>query len=156
MTHSYITGWLPKAEAQAKVKALIADGTYQKGQIKLSSYRWADLKDHSKGYVARVHVITGLHPELELGLTGKKKKAQKAEAEPVKEVEAVMETRTIKLFNAENEDGEFVKETSFQVDLTDEQVDFINDDANCSQAFDMVLSYAEDFGWVDFAEYEVA
>ena len=156
MTHSYITNWLPKEDAQAKVKALIADGTYKKGEIKLSSYRWADLKDHSKGYVARVHVITGLHPELELGLTGKKKKAQKAEAEPVKEVEATMETRTIKLFNAENEDGEFVKETSFQVDLTDEQVDFINDDANCVQAFDMVLSYAEDFGWVDFGEYEVA
>lgn len=157
MTHSYITSWLPKEDAQAKVKALIADGTYKKGEIKLSSYRWADLKDHSKGYVARVHVITGLHPELELGLTGKKKKkAQKAEAEPVKEVEATMETRTIKLFNAENEDGEFVKETSFQVDLTDEQVDFINDDANCVQAFDMVLSYAEDFGWVDFGEYEVA
>lgn len=155
MTYSYITNWISKEEAQAKVKSLIKDGTYKKGEIKLSSYRWADLKDHSKGYVARVHVVTGIHPELELGLTGKKK-AQKAEAEPVKEVEATMETRTIKLFNAENEDGEFVKETSFQVDLTDEQVDFINDDANCVQAFDMVLSYAEDFGWVDFGEYEVA
>ena len=65
MTHSYITNWLPKEDAQAKVKALIADGTYKKGEIKLSSYRWADLKDHNKGYVARVHVVTGLHPELE-------------------------------------------------------------------------------------------
>jgi hypothetical protein len=101
-------------------------------------------------------VVTGLHPELELGLTGKRKKAEKTEAEPVKEVEAVMETHTIKLFNAEHENGRIEKETSFKVDLTDEQVDFINDDANSSQAFDMVLSYAEDFGWVDFAEYEVA
>ena len=156
MTYSFITNWLPKEDAQAKVKSLIQDGTYKKGEIKLSSYRWADLKDHSKGYVARVHVVTGLHPELELGLTGKKKKAQKAEAEPVKEVEAEMETRTIKLFNAEHENGRIEKETSFKVDLTDEQVDFINDDANSAQAFDMVLSYAEDFGWVDFAEYEVA
>ena len=156
MTHSYITNWLPKEDAQAKVKALIADGTYKKGEIKLSSYRWADLKDHSKGYVARVHVVTGIHPELELGLTGKRKKSEKAEAKPVEEVETVMETRTIKLFNAEHENGSIEKETSFKVDLTDEQVAFINDDANCSQAFDMVLSYAEDFGWVDFAEYEVA
>lgn len=156
MTYSYITNWISKEEAQSKVKSLIKDGTYKKGEIKLSSYRWADLKDHSKGYVARVHVVTGIHPELELGLTGKKKKAQKAEAEPVKEVEAVMETRTIKLFNAEHENGRIEKETSFKVDLTDEQVDFINDDANSAQAFHMVLSYAEDFGWVDFAEYEVA
>ena len=156
MTYSFITNWLPKAEAQAKVKALIADGTYKKGEIKLSSYRWADLKDHSKGYVARVHVQTGIHHELELGLTGKKKAAVKTKSEPVKEVETAMETRTIKLFNAEHENGRIEKETSFKVDLTDEQVDFINDDANCSQAFDMVLSYAEDFGWVDFAEYEVA
>jgi hypothetical protein len=156
MTHSYITNWISKEEAQSKVKSLINDGTYKKGEIKLSSYRWADLKDHSKGYVARVHVVTGIHPELELGLTGKKKKAQKVEAEPVKEAEAVMETRTIKLFNAEHENGRIEKETSFKVDLTDEQVNFINDDKNCSQAFDMILSYAEDFGWVDFAEYEVA
>ena len=156
MTHSYITNWISKEEAQSKVKSLINDGTYKKGEIKLSSYRWADLKDHSKGYVARVHVVTGIHPELELGLTGKRKKSEKTEAKPVEEVETVMETRTIKLFNAEHENGRIEKETSFKVDLTDEQVDFINDDKNCSQAFDMILSYAEDFGWVDFAEYEVA
>lgn len=156
MSYSYITTWLPKEDAQAMVKSLISEGKFKKGEIKLSSYRWADLKDHSKGYVARVHVLTGLHPDMELGLCGRKKKAQKAEAEPVEEVESVMETRTIKLFNAEHENGSIEKETSFQVDLTDDQVTFINDDANCSQAFDMVLSYAEDFGWVDFAEYEVA
>lgn len=156
MSYSYITTWLPKEDAQTMVKSLISEGKYKKGEIKLSSYRWADLKDHSKGYVARVHVLTGLHPDMELGLCGRKKKAQKAEAEPVEEVESVMETRTIKLFNAEHENGSIEKETSFQVDLTDDQVAFINDDANCSQAFDMVLSYAEDFGWVDFAEYEVA
>lgn len=156
MSYSYITTWLPKEDAQAMVKSLISEGKFKKGEIKLSSYRWADLKDHSKGYVARVHVLTGLHPDMELGLCGRKKKAQKAEAEPVEEVESVMETRTIKLFNAEHENGSIEKETSFQVDLTDDQVAFINDDANCSQAFDMVLSYAEDFGWVDFAEYEVA
>ena len=87
MSYSYITTWLPKEDAQAMVKSLISEGKFKKGEIKLSSYRWADLKDHSKGYVARVHVLTGLHPDMELGLCGRKKKAQKAEAEPVEEVE---------------------------------------------------------------------
>ena len=81
MTHSYITGWLPKAEAQAKVKALIADGTYKKGEIKLSSYRWADLKDHSKGYLCRVLVVQGLRPDLECGTT--RPRVKQAEQQPL-------------------------------------------------------------------------
>ena len=72
MTTAFITGWIRKEEAQAKRMELIANGTYTKAQIKLSSYRWADLKDHSKGYLARVYVEAGIHPELELGETGRK------------------------------------------------------------------------------------
>ena len=74
---SYITTWLPKAEAQSLVKKYLADGTYQKGQIKLSAYRWVDLKDHDKGYLARVHVVTGIHPEMELGLCGRRQAKKK-------------------------------------------------------------------------------
>lgn len=155
MTHSYITNWLPKEDAQAKVKALIADGTYKKGEIKLSSYRWADLKDHSKGYVARVHVVTGIHPELELGLTGKRKKAQKAEAEPVEEVETEMKTYTIKLFNAIDVNGDTVKETSFTQDLSDEQVKFITKSNDSYGQYQMILSYAEDHGFDEFDEFEL-
>lgn len=155
MTHSYITNWLPKEDAQAKVKALIADGTYKKGEIKLSSYRWADLKDHSKGYVARVHVVTGIHPELELGLTGKRKKAQKAEAEPVEEVETEMKTYTIKLFNAIDANGDTVKETSFTQDLSDEQVKFITESDDSYGQYQMILSYAEDHGFDEFDEFEL-
>lgn len=73
MTTAFITGWIRKEEAQAKRLELIANGTYTKAQIKLSSYRWADLKDHSKGYLARVYVEAGIHPELELGETGRRK-----------------------------------------------------------------------------------
>lgn len=72
MINKYITNWVPVAEAKMIVLKYQADGTYKKGQIKLSSYRWADPSDHSKGYLARVHVEGGIHPELELGDTGKK------------------------------------------------------------------------------------
>lgn len=72
--YAIITGWIRKEDAQAQVKALIAEGKYQKGQIKLSSYRWADLNDHSKGYLARIMVIKGICPELEIGEPGRKKK----------------------------------------------------------------------------------
>ena len=73
MTTAFITGWIRKEEAQAKRMELIANGTYTKDQIRLSSYRWADLNDHSKGYLARVYVEAGIHSELELGMTGRKK-----------------------------------------------------------------------------------
>ena len=155
MTHSYITNWLPKEDAQAKVKALIADGTYKKGEIKLSSYRWADLKDHSKGYVARVHVVTGIHPELELGLTGKRKKVEKAEAKQVEEVESEVKSYTIKLFNAIDVNGDTIKETSFIQDLSDEQVKFITEGNDSYGQYQMILSYAEDHGFDEFDEFEL-
>lgn len=82
MFTAFITGWVKKEEAQAKVRELIANGTYQKGQIKLSSYRWADMNDHSKGYLARVHVVGGIHPELELGATGRRGPVATAPVQP--------------------------------------------------------------------------
>lgn len=152
MTHSFITNWLPKEDAQAKVKALIADGTYKKGEIKLSSYRWADPKDHSKGYVARVHVITGLHPELELGLTGKRKKAQKVEQEP--SVETVKMTAAKVHFHDCIQDGEPVQLIEIQTDLTDEQIELLKNDIE-GQGREIAISLAEDFNIDEFNRYEL-
>lgn len=72
MINKYITNWIPATEAQMLRLKYIVEGKYQKHQIQLSSRRWADPNDHSKGYLARVHVEGGIHPELELGDTGKR------------------------------------------------------------------------------------
>ena len=156
-TYSYITNWISKEEAQSKVKALISDGTYKKGEIKLSSYRWADLKDHSKGYVARVHVITGLHPELELGLTGKKKKVQKAETEPVEEVSAEEAefTKTKVQFHGCLQDGEHVQVIEVETDMTSEQIELLQNDPE-GQGQEIALSLAEDINIDEFNHYTLA
>ena len=88
MFNRYITNWIPTAEAQMIVLKHLADGTYKKGQIKLSSRRWADPNDHSKGYLARVYVIGGIHPELELGDTGRVKNTKPVEETKSTTVEA--------------------------------------------------------------------
>lgn len=67
-----VTNWISKADAQAKRKELIASGLDKK-QVKLSSYRWADIKDHSKGYICRVLVVKGLRPEMEAEVVIKRK-----------------------------------------------------------------------------------
>ena len=71
-----VTNWISKADAQAKRKELIASGLDKK-QVKLSSYRWADLKDHSKGYICRVLVVKGLRPEMEIEQPVRKAKTVK-------------------------------------------------------------------------------
>lgn len=71
-----ISQWMDVAEAKALVKSLVAEGKYAKGQVKLSSYRWKDLKDHDKGYLARVHAVPGICPEMEIGETGRKTKVE--------------------------------------------------------------------------------
>lgn len=157
MTHSYITNWLPKEDAQAKVKALIADGTYKKGEIKLSSYRWADLKDHSKGYVARIHVVTGIHPELELGLTGKRKKSEKTEAKQVEEVstEEVEFIKTKVQFHGCLQDGEHVQVIEVETDMTSEQIELLQNDPE-GQGQEIAISLAEDINIDEFNHYTLA
>lgn len=49
-----ISNWLPLAEAKELKAKLITSGEYGRGEVKLSSYKWVDTKDHSKGYLARV------------------------------------------------------------------------------------------------------
>lgn len=155
MTHSYITNWLPKEDAQAKVKALIADGTYKKGEIKLSSYRWADLKDHSKGYVARVHVVTGIHPELEIGLTGKRKKSEKTEAKQVEEVptEEVEFIKTkVQFHGCRSETGELIQVVEIESDMTSEQIELLQNEPE-GQGQEIAVSLAEDFHIEEFNHY---
>lgn len=60
-----VTNWISVAEAKDMRKELIASGLDKK-QVKLSSYRWADIKDHSKGYTCRVLIVKGLRPEMEV------------------------------------------------------------------------------------------
>ena len=72
-TFAAVTNWIAINEAKAKRAELIASGLDKK-QVKLSSYRWADIKDHSKGYICRVLVIKGLRPEIELADTKRVKK----------------------------------------------------------------------------------
>jgi len=154
MTYSYITNWISKVEAQAKVKELIADGTYKKGEIKLSSYRWADLKDHSKGYVARVHVVTGIHPELELGLTGKRKKTEKTETKPVEEIpnEEVEFIKTKVQFHGCLQDGESVQVIEVEADMTSEQIELLQNDPE-GQGHEIARSLAEDINIDEFNHY---
>ena len=71
-----ISQWMDVAEAKALVKSLVAEGKYAKGQVKLSSYRWKDLKDHDKGYLARVHAVPGICPEMEIAETGRRTKVE--------------------------------------------------------------------------------
>ena len=159
MTYSYITNWIPKLEAQAKVKELIANGTYKKGEVKLSSYRWADLKDHDKGYVARVHVVTGLHPELELGLTGKRKKAKKAEAKQKEELPEVVEDAQfskVKIqFHDCIQDNEPIQIIEAETDMTSEQIELLKTDAE-GQGYEIALSLAEDLNIEEFKRYSLA
>lgn len=79
-TTAAITAWIPTSEATTLIKSHIANGLYKKGEIKKSSYRWADVKDHSKGYICRVMVEAGLHPELEVKSERKNKKAETLKA----------------------------------------------------------------------------
>ena len=77
-----MTSWIPVDEAKAKIAELIENGTFTKTQIKKSSNLFANRKDKSNGYVCRVLIEAGIHPELEI------KKEKKATKKP-KKTEAV-------------------------------------------------------------------
>lgn len=71
-----ITTWINVNEAKALRAQLIAEGKVDKKDIALSSYRWADLKDKTKGYICRVMVIKGLLPDMEVATTKRVKKSK--------------------------------------------------------------------------------
>lgn len=77
-----MTSWIPVDEAKAKIAELIENGTFTKTQIKKSSNLFANRKDKSEGYVCRVLIEAGIHPELEIKKEKKAtKKVKKAETE---------------------------------------------------------------------------
>ena len=77
-----MTSWIPVDEAKAKIAELIENGTFTKTQIKKSSNLFANRKDKSEGYVCRVLIEAGIHPELEI-------KKEKKTTKKVKKVETV-------------------------------------------------------------------
>lgn len=80
-----MTSWIPVDEAKAKITELIKNGTFTKTQIKKSSNLFANRKDKSDGYVCRVLIEAGIHPELEI--KKEKKTAKKTKkAAPVEQV----------------------------------------------------------------------
>ena len=77
ITFAAVTTWISIADAKAKRAELIAQGIDKK-QVKLSSYRWKNIKDHSEGYICRVLIVKGLRSELELADTKRVKKNKAA------------------------------------------------------------------------------
>ena len=77
-----MTSWIPVDEAKAKIAELIENGTFTKTQIKKSSNLFANRKDKSEGYICRILIEAGIHPELEIKKEKKAaKKVKKAETE---------------------------------------------------------------------------
>lgn len=72
-----MTTWIPVDEAKAKIAELIEAGTYEKHQIKKSSNLFANRKDKSDGYICRILVEEGIHPELEAPKKEKKQRVTK-------------------------------------------------------------------------------
>lgn len=79
-----MTSWIPVDEAKAKIAELIENGTFTKTQIKKSSNLFANRKDKSDGYVCRVLIEAGVHPELEI-------KKEKKTTKKVKKTQAVVQ-----------------------------------------------------------------
>lgn len=84
MTFVDMTSWIPVDEAKAKIAELIENGTFTKTQIKKSSNLFANRKDKSDGYVCRVLIEAGVHPELEI-------KKEKKTTKKVKKAQAVVQ-----------------------------------------------------------------
>lgn len=83
-----MTSWIPVDEAKAKIAELIENGTYTKEQIKKSSNVFANRKNKDDGYICRVMVEAGIHPELELKKEKKTPKKVKKGAAPAQVTES--------------------------------------------------------------------
>lgn len=81
-----MTTWIPVDEAKAKIAELINNGTYAKHQIKKSSNLFANRKDKTDGYICRILVEAGIHPELELPKKQKKTRSTKKVTESAEAV----------------------------------------------------------------------
>ncbi len=87
-----MTGWIPVDEAKAKIAELIENGTFSKNQIKKSSNLFANRKDKSDGYICRILIEEGVHPELEAPKKEKKTAKAKTKVVPQKEKNEEKET----------------------------------------------------------------
>lgn len=63
---AFVSYWLSIPEANLKINELITSGAYKQNEIQKSSYRFKNGKDKEDGYVCRVVVEKGIHPELEV------------------------------------------------------------------------------------------
>ena len=86
-----MTSWIPVDEAKVKIAELIENGTFTKTQIKKSSNIFANRKDKTDGYVCRVLIEEGVHPELEL----KKEKKAPKKVKKVATLVQVVETQPV-------------------------------------------------------------
>lgn len=108
MTFVDMTSWIPVDEAKAKIAELIENGTFTKEQIKKSSNLFANRKDKSDGYICRVLIEEGIHPELEMSKKEKKTKAKskKTEKAEAAETQAVASDNRRYVVNAQLIDKE--------------------------------------------------
>lgn len=74
---SYISGWLKSDVATDLIAQYVAEGTYNKKQIKKGSPRFANGKDKTDGYEVRIIAVSGIHPELEQSVVGYRKQMEK-------------------------------------------------------------------------------
>lgn len=75
ITFVAVSAWISTTAAKELKNKLIEEGTYSKTELKLSSYRWADVKDHSKGYICRLMAVKGINPDMEIVTSVRKSKS---------------------------------------------------------------------------------
>lgn len=69
---AYASEWISISEANTIIKKLIKSKAYVKGQIRKGPRRFLNGRDKEDGYLTRVEVEAGIHPELEVALKGTK------------------------------------------------------------------------------------
>lgn len=92
-TRYTITNWIDSKEATALIKRLVAEGRFEKSQLKKSSCKFTNGKDKSDGYQCKVFAFTVDMPDgIEVVQSIKSEKVKiktKAKVEPVEEVKPV-------------------------------------------------------------------
>lgn len=63
---AFISPWVSTTEANDIILDLITKNLYTRNQVTKSSYRYTNGRNADEGYICRVVVEGGIHPELEL------------------------------------------------------------------------------------------
>lgn len=69
---AFVSAWISIKEADKLIKKLIKEDTYEMNQIRKGPRRFANGKDKTGGYLTKVEVEAGIHPELELSQKGER------------------------------------------------------------------------------------